>query len=203
MSVQAPIRVVLASSSSTRLALLQAAGVQVRSEPAHLNEAEVKAACLRDGLDAAACATALAESKARIVSRRHSDALVIGADQMLVCGNRWFDKPESLTEARTHLLALRGREHELVTAACVLADGGVLWRHLDRPRLVMRSFSDAFLDSYLNLAGKDAMSSVGAYRLEGLGVQLFDRVEGDLFAILGLPLLPLLGFLRSQGTVPT
>ena len=203
MSVQAIPTVVLASESATRMALLRAAGLQVRSEPSHIDEAEVKAACRRDGLDAPACASVLAEAKAGIVSRRRSGALVVGADQMLVCGSRWFDKPESLAEARDHLLTLRGREHELITAVCVLADGEVLWRHLARPRLTMRSFSNAFLDTYLDRAGSDVCNSVGGYRLEGLGAQLFTHVEGDLFAILGLPLLPLLDFLRSYGAVPT
>jgi septum formation protein len=194
--------IMLASASAARATLLQAAGVRVRREPARIDEAELKATFRREGLDPAACATALAQAKATNVSRRHEGALVIGADQMLVCGERCFDKPSSSAEARSHLLALRGREHELVTAACVLANGAVLWQHVDRPRLAMRLFSDAFLDGYLKEAGDEVLGSVGAYRLEGLGAQLFVRVDGDFFSILGLPLLPLLDFLRSRGVVP-
>ena len=145
---------------------------------------------------------ALAEAKAVRVAARRERALVIGADQMLVLGRRWFDKPAKPAEAREHLLALRGRRHELVTAVCVARDGTVLWRHLERPGLVMRDFSDAFLDAYLATVGDDVLTTVGAYRLEGRGVQLMARIEGDYFSILGLPLLPLLDFLRGRGAGP-
>jgi septum formation protein len=175
----------------------------VGREPSRIDEDAVKAAFRAEGADAAGCATALAEAKALRVSARRPGALVIGADQMLVCDGEWFDKPAGRPEARAHLLALRGRAHELVTAACVARDGAVLWRILDRPRLVMRRFSDAFVDDYLDAVGEAALASVGAYQLEGRGVQLFAAVEGDFFAILGLPLLPLLDFLRGHGAVPS
>ena len=143
----------------------------------------------------------LAELKAQRVSQRHKDALVIGADQMLQCGGIWFDKPADLDHARGHLIALRGKTHELLSAVCVVRDGEVLWRHLESAQLTMRPFSDAFIDEYLAAAGDAVCASVGAYQLEGRGAQLFSRIEGDYFTILGLPLLPLLGFLVNHGVV--
>jgi septum formation protein len=203
MSCLATRSVVLASASPTRAALLAQAGLDVLKDPADIDEAALKASCRHDGFDAAHCAEALAETKAKTVSLRHRGALVVGADQLLVAGERWLDKPPSLAEARLQLLALRGREHELVTAVCVMRDGAAMWRFVDRPRLVMRPFSDRFLEAYLAAAGGDLSNMVGAYRLEGLGAQLFARIEGNYFSILGLPLLPLLGFLRGQGVLQT
>ncbi len=189
--------VVLASASTARAALLAEAGLDLRADPAGIDEHALKSMLRAEGAEAGQTALALAEAKALRVAARREHRLVIGADQMLVLGRRWFDKPGSLAEAREHLLALRGRRHELVTAVCVARDGTVLWRHLERPSLVMRDFSDAFLDAYLATVGDDALTTVGAYRLEGLGVQLMARIEGDYFSILGLPLLPLLDFLRG------
>jgi septum formation protein len=140
----------------------------------------------------------LAKLKALSVSRTRPD-LVIGADQMLALGGEVFDKPKSAPEAKAHLLRLRGATHELITAAVVAREGAVIWRHIDTPKLKMRAFSDAFLDDYLSRAGDHVLRSVGAYQLEGLGAQLFERVEGDYFSVLGLPLLPLLAFLREHG----
>jgi septum formation protein len=189
---------VLASASPARASLLENAGFRVTRVPATIDEAEVKAAFRRERADAASCALALATAKAERVSRRHSAAFVIGADQLLVCEEVWFDKPSDLGQARAQLKALRGRTHELVTAVVVFRGGQDLWHHVARPRLTMRSFSDTFLDEYLAAAGPDVLGSVGAYQLEKLGVHLFARVEGDWFSILGLPLLPLLDFLRAQ-----
>jgi septum formation protein len=203
MSLLATRSVVLASASAARRALLTGAGLDVLRDPANIDEAVVKAAFRRERLGATNCAQALAEAKAKNVSPRHPGAVVIGADQLLVADERWFDKPSSLVEGRMQLLALRGREHALVTAACVVRDGAALWRFVDRPRLVMRSFSEAFLETYLAAAGDDLLSSVGAYRLEGPGAQLFASIDGDYFSILGLPLLPLLDFLRAQGVLAT
>jgi septum formation protein len=203
MSFGATRSVVLASASAARAALLLQAGLDVIRDPADIDEAEVKASFRRERLGAARCAEALAEAKAKAVSRRHPGAVIIGADQLLVTGERWLDKPSSLGEAREQLLALRDREHELITAVCVVCDGRIMWRFIDRPRLVMRSFSDTFLEAYLAFAGRDVLSSVGAYRLEGPGAQLFARIDGDYFSVLGLPLLPLLNFLRSQDVLET
>lgn len=149
------------------------------------------------------CAGLLAEAKARAVAARHRGALVLGADQMLECGGAWFDKPANLEEARAQLEALNGTRHELVTAAAIVRDDAVLWRALERAHLTMRRFSDDFLDRYLAAMGRRVLATVGGYELEGLGAQLMARIEGDYFAILGLPLLPLLDFLRGAGALET
>ncbi len=193
--------VVLASASTARASLLRRAGVSFAVETAAVDEDEIKRTVAAEGADADHAAGVLAEIKASRVSRRHPQALVIGADQILDCGGVWFDKPGDLAAARCDLLALRGREHTLATAACVVSDGAVLWRHGCRARLVMRTFSARFLDSYLETAGEAVLASAGAYQLEDLGGQLFSKVDGDYFSILGLPLLPLLGFLRGHGVV--
>jgi septum formation protein len=193
--------VVLASASATRAAILAHAGLEVLRDSSGVDEDEIKRSFRREGLDAASCATALAETKAMRVAARHTGALVIGADQMLDCAGTWFDKPRDRDEARAQLLALRGKRHELVSAVAVVRNGAVIWRLVDRSRLTMRAFSDAFLDTYIAALGDDVLSSVGVYQLEGLGAQLFDKIEGDYFSILGLPLLPLLDFLRGHGAV--
>ncbi len=170
--------------------------------PAAIDEAEIKATFRAERLAAAECANALAEAKALRVARRHPGSLVIGADQMLVCEGAWLDKPGDHTAARMQLQALRGKSHELLSAVCVVRGGERLWHYVDRSTLTMRAFSDDFLEGYLAAAGVDILGAVGAYRLEGLGVQLFSRIEGGYFAILGLPLLPLLDFLRGHGVIP-
>ncbi len=195
------MRLILASQSAFRARLLAQAGVEVATEAAHIDEAEVKAAGRAEGMRVDEVAVLLAAMKAERVARRHPEALVIGADQILVCGERWFDKPADLAEARSHLLALRGRAHELVTAMVCQRGAQRLWQHVARPRLVMREFSEAFLDDYLAREGDILTTTVGAYRVEGLGVQLFDRIEGEHSEIVGLPLLPLLGFLRQHGVL--
>ena len=195
--------IVLASASATRAAILAGAGIEVLTDPAGIDEDEIKRSFRAAGRDAAACATALAETKALRVSARHTDALVVGADQMLDCAGTWFDKSRDRSEARAQLIALRGKRHELVSALAVVRNGAPIWRLVDRPRLTMRAFSDRFLEAYLAALGDDALASVGVYQLEGLGAQLFERIEGDYFSILGLPLLPLLGFLRGHGVVPS
>ncbi len=194
--------VVLASASAARARLLERAGLEVVRDPAGIDEAAVKASFRQEGLDAASCAAALAEAKAVRVSARHAEALVIGADQILVHDERWLDKPRNKAEARAQLASLRGARHELVTAVVVAQNGAAIWRQVDSAFLYMRSFSDEFLSAYLATAGDEVLASVGAYQLEGLGAQLFARIEGDYFTILGLPLLPLLEFLRGHGVVP-
>ena len=192
---------ILASASASRAAVLRQAGLALSQIPAGVDEDEVKRSLGAEGADAAHVATTLADLKAQQVSRRHPDAFVIGADQMLECNGVWFDKPPDLDHARAHLVSLRGRTHELVTAAVVVRGGARLWQHVDRARLTMRPFSDAFIDEYLAAVGAEVCGTVGAYRLEGHGAQLFSRVQGDFFTILGLPLLPLLDFLRGHGIV--
>ncbi|HYZ34184.1 MAG TPA: Maf family protein [Crenalkalicoccus sp.] len=191
----------LASASAARAAVLEAAGLAVERVPAAVDESAIKQAGRAEGLSAADTALMLADAKAARLSGRRPEALVIGADQMLVCDDHWFDKPPDLEAARAQLLALRGRAHELVTAVACWRGGEPAWRHVARPRLVMRDFSEAFLDAYLAAEGERVLASVGAYRLEGPGVQLFRAVEGEHAAILGLPLLALLDFLRQHGVL--
>ena len=190
---------ILASQSTARAALLTAAGLRFEARPARVDEAAVKQACRAEGADAADTALTLAGIKAERI--RDSDAMVIGADQLLVCGDAWFDKPAGMNGARAHLRALRGQTHRLITAVVCMRGGQEVWRHIAEPRLRMRAFSDAFLEEYLAAEGDAILSCVGAYRLEGLGIHLFDSIQGEHAAILGLPMLPLLGFLRQHRVV--
>jgi septum formation protein len=202
MSLQAALpRLILASASPARTALLAGAGLVFQAIPAAIDEAEVKAAARDQGASAEETALLLAEMKAQRIARRAPHDLVIGCDQLLVCGDRWFDKPARREEARTQLQALRGQTHTLVTAVLCQRGDRRIWHHVARPRMVMRDFSDTFLDAYLAREGDAVLGCVGAYRLEGLGVQLFDDVQGEHAAVLGLPLLPLLGFLRQHGVL--
>jgi septum formation protein len=148
------------------------------------------------------CAETLAETKAAKIAQTAPDALVIGADQMLEADGRWFDKPPTLAAARDQLLTLAGKTHTLPTAVVIMRGDQRIWHHVATPRLTMRAFGAAFVDRYLAEVGTKALSSVGAYQLEGPGAQLFDRIDGDFFTILGLPLLPLLAFLREQHVIP-
>ena len=198
-----PERLILASASDSRARLLAAAGVVAGIEPSGIDEDPIKRSLRASGSSALDCALVLAEEKARAVSRRHPDALVLGADQILVLDGEWFDKPPSLGAARAQLQALRGRSHTLATAACVVQREVLVWQAVSEPVMTMRAVSDRFLDTYLPAEGGAALGSVGAYRLEGRGVQLFSRIDGDYFAILGLPLVPLLGFLRKRGVLGT
>ncbi|MES1157270.1 MAG: Maf family nucleotide pyrophosphatase [Alphaproteobacteria bacterium] len=191
---------ILASGSAIRRRVLEAAGLVFEVERPRVDEEAVKHGLRTEGLKPRDQADALAEVKALSVSNLRS-GFVIGADQMLAIEGETMDKPHDRAEARAHLQRLRGRTHELICAAVVAREGAVLWRHIETPRLRMRDFSDAFLDDYLERGGDELLASVGAYQLEGLGAQLFERVEGDYFAVLGLPLLPLLSFLREHGIV--
>jgi len=194
--------VILASTSRTRGMILTNAGVSFTAIAPGVDEDTIKASLRAEGASAAEAAEALAEVKAIRLSGRHHDALVIGADQMLVSEDRWYDKPHDRAAARRQLQELRGKSHQLVTSAVVMLGGQRVWHHVERANLTMRPFSEAFLDHYLDQAGEDILSSVGAYQLEGIGAQLFSKVEGDHFVILGLPLLPLLDFLRVHGVLP-
>lgn len=204
--LQAPAPpLVLASASTARRAVLEGAGLVFAARPAAVDEAAIKESARAEGLSAGDTALMLADAKAARIAARAPEALVIGADQMLVCTidgeERWFDKPPDLAAARAQLALLAGRAHRLVTAIVCWRDGARVWQHLAQPRLTMRALSDEFLDAYLALEGERVLSSVGAYRLEGPGVHLFAAVEGEHAAILGVPLLSLLGFLRDHGVL--
>ena len=191
-------RLILASNSASRKAMLEGVGIAFEAMPSGVDEAAIKSGFSGPP---AALATALAKAKAGAIATRHPDALVIGSDQLLVCGGDIYDKPRDLAEAAQHLQALSGRTHELVTAVCLVQAGETAWLHVARVTLSMRSLSDAFLQQYLTAEGDALLHCVGAYRLEGLGAQLFTSIEGDYFTVLGLPLLALLGALRARGVL--
>jgi septum formation protein len=191
---------VLASKSAARRTMLAAAGIPVEIAPADIDERAVEQEA---GDGAGSVAALLAREKARAVAIGHPGRLVVGADQTLALPDRRFSKPANRIEARTQLQALRGRTHVLHSAVAVVRDGELLFEAGDAARLTMRDFSDAFLDAYLDVTGASATESVGGYQLERTGIQLFAQVDGDHFTILGLPLLPLLSFLRSAGTLAT
>ena len=193
---------ILASQSTARAAVMRAAGLVFEQRPARIDEAAIKDSMRDDSMrdaGAAECALSLAGLKAARI--REGGRLVIGADQLLVCEGEWFDKPVDRAAARAQLLRLRGRSHTLVTAVACLRDGAEIWHHVAQPRLRMRPFSDDFMEHYLEAEGDALLSCVGCYRLEGRGIQLFDAVDGEHAAILGIPLLALLGFLRQHGAL--
>lgn len=193
---------ILASTSAIRLQLLQNTGLEVSPTPARVDEDSLRHALEAEGATPRDVADALAEMKAAKIAARHPQALVLGCDQVLDFKGQIFSKPETPDAARDQLSALRGQTHSLLSAA-VLYDGGQpIWRHVGQARLTMRSFSDAYLDAYLARNWPAISHSVGGYMLESEGVRLFDRIEGDYFTILGLPLLPLLSYLATRGFIP-
>lgn len=195
------LTVTLASGSASRRALLAAAGVAAEAALPNVDEESFRKALRADGVPVRDQAMQLAELKAVRVSQGRP-GLVIGGDQMLALGDDAFDKPKDMGEARRHLERLSGQTHTLETAIVVCEEGRPVWRHLARPKLTMRPLSPAFIDGYLEACGEKLLSTVGAYQLEGLGAQLFTRIEGDYFSILGLPLLPLLDYLRIRKVLP-
>jgi septum formation protein len=196
-----PVRkeLVLASGSPFRRRLLEAAGVTVTVRPADVDEPAVRTRL--GGMSPANVATALASTKAEAVSVLMPQALVIGADQVLALGRSILSKPRDVADARRQLRELRGKPHDLPTGVVLAKAGKVVWRHLEMPRLTMREFSDSFLEDYLVECGEGVCQMVGAYAIEGRGIQLFEQVEGDVFSIIGLPLLPLLAELRARGAL--
>lgn len=187
----------LASRSKARQALLKAAGVPLEVQPADVDERSLEATASR--APPGAIAALLARAKADAVAASRPGRVTLGADQTLALGAACFTKPADLAAARTQLRALRGQTHELHSAVAFVRDGKALFEHVGIARLTMRTFSDSFLDSYLEAVGPAATTSVGGYQIEGPGVQLFERIEGDYFTVLGLPLLAVLDFLRRQG----
>jgi septum formation protein len=196
-------RLILASASSARATMLRNAGLQFDAIAADVDEEAIRSAMTSesDCVEASDVALVLAQEKALAISRLYRGALVIGSDQVLGLGRRMFSKPASVAEAREQLTTLRGRKHELVAAVALAHDGQVLWDTIDSAQMSMRPFTDEFLGLYLTRAGTSVLASVGCYQLEGLGVQLFERIDGDYFTILGMPLLPLLMELRKRGAI--
>jgi septum formation protein len=194
---------ILASGSIVRAQLLRQAGIAFEVSVAAIDESEIKASLRAEGLAVERVAEALAEAKAHRVAARFHEAFVLGADQMLDLDGDWLDKPRDLDEARTHLRKMSGRTHRLVSGTVLFKNGTRIWHQTTEARLTMRALSDAFIERYLASAGTAILGSVGAYQLEGLGAQLFDRIDGDFFSILGLPLLPVLAMLRQHGLVAT
>jgi septum formation protein len=190
---------VLASASQSRQRMLTAAGVPFRVSAPGLNEAALIADLWDKGVSASGIAATLAEQKAMMVSRRTPGALVLGGDSVLAFGSEIISKCRDMKELRTLLRKLSGKTHHLISAASLARDGAQIWHHTGLAKLTMRGLSEAFLDAYLAAEGEALLSVVGGYRYEGRGAQLFDHVEGDVFTVLGLPLLPVLAVLRREG----
>lgn len=192
---------VLASGSRTRARMLEAAGVPIEIAVAAIDEPELMASLQNSGAAVERAAEVLAEMKAKRVATRFPGRLVLGCDQMLECGGQWLDKARDAGHAREQLKMLRGRPHNLITSAVLVRDEERIWHHTEKAEMRFRAFSDAFLDDYMARAGEEILQSVGGYQLEGLGAQLFERIQGDFFTILGLPLLPVLAILRQHQVV--
>lgn len=191
--------IVLASSSAVRRKVLENAGIEFDVHPSSVDEDEIKGR--RSDLSPDALARELADAKALDVSSVFPDRLVIGADQVLDLNGVRIDKPADRAAAANHLRTLRGNTHRLHAAVSLARNGVVIWRHRETATLTMRPFSDGFLDGYISAIGDAALAGAGAYQFEGLGAQLFERIEGDYFTVLGLPLLPLLAQLRDRGAL--
>ena len=194
-------KIILASGSPFRKVMLINAGIDVDAVPADVDERALEAPLQDSGVSPEDVALVLAEAKATEVSERRPGALVLGCDQTLSLGDEVFHKPADMEGARRHLLALSGKTHQLNSAAVLVRDGKVLWRHVGIASMTMRKLDPAFIGRHLARVGAKALSSVGAYQIEGEGIQLFDMIEGDHFTIVGLPLLPVLKELRALGAI--
>jgi septum formation protein len=194
-------QIILASTSPFRLKILRDAGLSVDAVASGIDERVIEKTLDGTGVTPAEVASILAEAKAVAVSEAHPDAVVIGADQTLSLEDRIFHKPADMEAARRHLLALSGKTHELNSAVVVARAGVPLWCTVEIARMTMRQLEPAFIGRHLSRVGPSALQSVGAYQIEGEGIQLFEKIEGDLFTIIGLPLLPLLQALRDEGVI--
>lgn len=192
--------IILASGSAIRHQILTQAGIEFETIVKPVDEAAIKASMLSENFRLRDIADALAEAKSVRVSRQ-TPGLVIGADQIMVMDNNLFDKPKDMNEAKSRLLDMRGKTHYLIGAVVISENGMPVWRHLAKTKLKMREFSEGFLDDYLATEGESVLQSVGAYKFEGRGSQLFSNVEGDFFSILGLSLLPVMEYLRQRGAI--
>jgi len=196
-------RIVLASESKTRQSILRQAGVEFDVKPARIDEEAIIKSLLTDGATTNDIVDALAEYKALRVAGSNPDGLIIGSDQILVCEKKIYSKAQDMEQAKTTLKELRGKSHQLLSAAVIFEDGKPVWRTVSRAQLFMRNYSDEYLDDYLEYCGSDILSSVGCYFLEDKGVNLFSRIQGDYFTVLGFPLLDVLEFLRNRGVIPS
>lgn len=194
------LSVTLASASQIRRQILDGAGVTYDVQVSRLDEAAIKSAMLAVNAPPKDIADALAEAKALKISR-NKDGLIIGADQVMVMDGQLYDKPKDMAEARARLLSMRGKAHYLIGAVVICENGQAVWRNVSKTTLHVREFSEIFLDAYLAAEGDSVLSAVGAYKFEGRGAQLFSKVEGDFFSILGLSLLPVLDYLRLRGVM--
>lgn len=192
---------VLASKSSSRASLLTNAGLKFEIQPAELDERAVERPLLQAGLDGADLAQVLAQAKADHVSARNRSMLTIGADQVMSLDGEILHKPADMEEARRRLLQLSGKTHQLASAVCLVADQELIWSHVDIAHITFRRLSPKFVGRHLARVGEIALTSVGAYQIEGEGIQLIDKVDGDHFTVIGLPLLPLIAKLRELGAV--
>lgn len=196
-----PTDLILASASPFRRQLLENAGIAFRAFAADIDERMVEAPLVETGASPEDIALVLAEAKAQDVSGKHPGALVIGSDQTLSLGDEVLHKVSSMEEARKRLLQLSGRTHHLNSAVVLVRDGETVWRHVSVASLTMRDLDPGYVGRHLSLAGEGVLSSVGAYQIEGVGIQLFEAIEGDTFTIMGLPLLPLLHQLRAMEVI--
>jgi septum formation protein len=192
---------ILASSSPFRRMLMENAGLSFQAIRAEVDERAIEAPLEKQGATPDAVAMVLARAKAAEVSRRFPDTLVIGSDQTMSLGDRVFHKPTDLDDAENHLRLLAGKTHRLNSAVAMARNGDIVWEHVSHADLTMRALSDDFIHRHLSRVGDRALQSVGAYQLEGEGIQLFSRIDGDYFTILGLPMLPLLEQLRLMGSI--
>jgi septum formation protein len=194
-------KLILASSSPFRRMLMQNAGLSFEAHPAMLDERLIEAPLEREGATPDAIALVLAKAKAREVSDRFGDALIIGSDQTMSLAGRTFHKPRNMDDAANHLTQLSAKAHRLNSAVALAYNGDIIWEHVSHAELTMRPLSADFIERHLKRVGERALSSVGAYQLEGEGLQLFSKIDGDYFTILGLPMLPLLEKLRALGAI--
>ncbi|MBB6485659.1 Maf-like protein [Rhizobium lusitanum] len=192
---------ILASSSPFRRMLMENAGLHFQPVAANIDERAIEAPLEKNGASPDAVALVLAKAKAKEVSDRFPNSLIIGSDQTMSLGNQVFHKPKSMADAENHLKTLSGKTHRLNSAMSLARNGDIIWEHVSHANLTMRSLSSDFIHRHLNRVGEKALSSVGAYQLEGEGIQLFSKIDGDYFTIIGLPMLPLLEKLRELGTI--
>ena len=195
--------VILASESATRKKILTQAGIAFTAVPANLAEDAMMLDWQKRGMTPDFVAASLAKAKAEKIAVDHAtpNTYIIGCDQMMICGERWFGRAKTAAEAREHLQFLSGKTHYLITAVAVISDRKLAFQHTEKNAMQMRALSDEFIGRYLSVLADGALKSVGCYQIEALGAQLFDRIDGDFFAIQGLPLLPLLGFLRTVDVI--